>query len=389
MEEITTDVSEQKSRDNGIRVKDLRASSEQGLTRLQPFAKHCRGLLESAAWRDFSISTGRIDRGADGQEDLIYERRVYGPGEFAKFLELELDRMRVSRLLGLLRLIGGPDAEVAGRLVRRLVPVIGAHGGARVKKPTEEGSDNLVAQTCSTDSTYFLARLKRDHPDLAQQVEDRILSITAAAEKAGYRDRTNRLPADPKKAAAKLRKKDPKFADELVEYLSQTDPERPATDGVPTAGGRPEAATELADLDIRNADPDGATTELGAEDAIEFTLPGRKNSTRKMRFPGRWLVSPEAAGLSEPATPLRPRVAVAEFPAGEKLALVRSSTHRRRQVWFALIVSGFREGDLSNPILMSTVASALLKDANVHRKDPAPADTCDTAKPVEESSEVA
>lgn len=61
--------------------------------------------------------------------------------------------------------------------------VLGKHGGARIK--SEQG-DNITLDR-GTSANYTLARLDRDHPELAERVRDGKLSANAAAIEAGFR----------------------------------------------------------------------------------------------------------------------------------------------------------------------------------------------------------
>lgn len=90
-------------------------------------------------------------------------------------------------------LLDKTNAKAAAREVRRMLaqavePVAG-HGGKR-----EQVSDtNLPTEP---DATYVLARLKRDDPDLAQDVIDGKVSANAAAIRAGIRRRYVRVRPD-------------------------------------------------------------------------------------------------------------------------------------------------------------------------------------------------
>ena len=101
-------------------------------------------------------------------------------------------------------LLDKTNAKAAAREVRRMLaqavePVAG-HGGKR-----EQVSDtNLPTEP---DATYVLARLKRDDPDLAQDVIDGKVSANAAAIRAGIRRRYVRVrPDDVRQAVGVLLK---------------------------------------------------------------------------------------------------------------------------------------------------------------------------------------
>lgn len=74
-------------------------------------------------------------------------------------------------------------AENAKRLWLGETPSSGGHGGDR--KSSE--CHSLEPTQVKRDANAILARLKRDHPDLAQQVVDGGMSATKAARAVGAR----------------------------------------------------------------------------------------------------------------------------------------------------------------------------------------------------------
>lgn len=83
------------------------------------------------------------------------------------------------------------DAREVRRLIREgIEPIRDAKGGPI---PANSCDTNVSDQT---DATYIVARLKRDHPDLAQQVIDGEITPNAAAIKAGIRKQYIRVRAD-------------------------------------------------------------------------------------------------------------------------------------------------------------------------------------------------
>lgn len=74
----------------------------------------------------------------------------------------------------------------------------------KVGRPTKEQEKNSNCSLHNYSSSGLLARLKRDHPDLAQQVIDGELTATKAAREAGIITPTVRL-GKPATVAAKLR----------------------------------------------------------------------------------------------------------------------------------------------------------------------------------------
>ena len=81
-------------------------------------------------------------------------------------------------------------ASKVRRLIREGVQPVAEHGGKR----DQVGGTNLPSD--ENDATYVLARLKRDQPELAQQVIDGELSPNAAAIKAGIRKPYARIRTD-------------------------------------------------------------------------------------------------------------------------------------------------------------------------------------------------
>lgn len=82
------------------------------------------------------------------------------------------------------------DARAVRRLIREGIEPAAKHGGDREKG---QGS---VTTLPDRDQTYIVARLKRDHPDLARQVIDGQITPNAAAIKAGIRKPYIRVRAD-------------------------------------------------------------------------------------------------------------------------------------------------------------------------------------------------
>jgi len=84
------------------------------------------------------------------------------------------------------------DNTDAVKAIRGEVPELGdvGNGNKWVK------ADNVRLDKHGNNQTYTLKRLKRDNPDLAQQVIDGELSANAAAIKAGFRRKMVSVPAD-------------------------------------------------------------------------------------------------------------------------------------------------------------------------------------------------
>jgi hypothetical protein len=97
------------------------------------------------------------------------------------------------------------------------IPALAGHGGDR-KSADQDGNANL--KPSSNDAEYVVRRLKRDNPELADQVVRGELSPNAAAIKAGFRKRTVRVPLDPNTwAEATLRHFTPEQAYAIARVL--------------------------------------------------------------------------------------------------------------------------------------------------------------------------
>jgi hypothetical protein len=81
--------------------------------------------------------------------------------------------------------------------------------------------DNINAVQGGTSEAYTFRRLRRDHPDLAERVEQGELSAHAAAIEAGFRHPTVSVPLDDLNAAARAlrRRMNPGQLFELVRIL--------------------------------------------------------------------------------------------------------------------------------------------------------------------------
>lgn len=118
---------------------------------------------------------------------------------FHKFVESELGVRNLDVLVGW---VGPKDPDLADRVRKVWREEIPA--SAKVGRPAgnDEKNSNYSLNNASSDG--LLARLKRDHPALAQQVIAGELTATAAARKAGIITPTVRL-GKPATVAAKLR----------------------------------------------------------------------------------------------------------------------------------------------------------------------------------------
>lgn len=99
-----------------------------------------------------------------------------------------------------------------------LPAVLGKHGEYGRGRPKNR-VDNRNSNVGGTRRSYTLARLRRDHPRLAAQVEAGEISANAAAVEAGFRRKTITVDAtDPQRAARQLaRVYDPEALARIVE----------------------------------------------------------------------------------------------------------------------------------------------------------------------------
>jgi uncharacterized protein (UPF0128 family) len=107
-------------------------------------------------------------------------------------------------------------------------PLTDAQGPQPTNSESKEGNQNAAKERENKDSNttfdlgrgkdYTLARLDRDHPDLAKQVRAGELSANQAAIEAGFRVKSITIPLDPDRAAKTLRKH---FDKESLDKLRQ------------------------------------------------------------------------------------------------------------------------------------------------------------------------
>ena len=125
-------------------------------------------IIKSGYWREFvhpMQGLKHYDRFADYCDDFLH----LSPEAVEALLDrsnFEADALEVRRLIRV-----GIDPDL-----------IGDNGGRR-----EKGQSRDTKLTEQDNATYVVARLKRDHPDLAQQVIDGQITPNAAAIKAGIR----------------------------------------------------------------------------------------------------------------------------------------------------------------------------------------------------------
>jgi hypothetical protein len=301
-------------------VADLQIAVADAFSGLEQLPKALRRLLEEEAWRHFQLTD---DSAIPGPEDAAAIEIEYEPDQFEDFCAAAPPRglgISADRLMHLTASMRGKDAEVALQLMRELLIPLQPHGGQL--RDAAARREVATQPRIRRGAAYALRRLKRDHPTAAEEVVAGELSANAAAVRAGHRQRYLRIPANPWRAAEKLRAQGPEWITELVRALERftADQRRHAE----SAGGH------VANL------------EAGTDRAqIELPLTDRNHEpTISVQMRGEWLVPPEdpidvpssGAELSEIA-----RVSVARLNGGALLAYVRVLTGGDAHSTMALI----------------------------------------------------
>jgi hypothetical protein len=117
------------------------------------------------------------------------------------------------------------EAEIGldGRAIKTAIrkAELAAHG-----RPKKGDNVTFLSGDRGNSETYTVRRLRRDHPDLADRVEQGALSANAAAIEAGFRSRTKSIRIDdPESAARTLRiHMKPDQLAELIRILTQESP---------------------------------------------------------------------------------------------------------------------------------------------------------------------
>jgi hypothetical protein len=103
---------------------------------------------------------------------------------------------------------GLSDKTLADRLKELARESVGKATKHGTNQHSEGGHDNVMSSQGNA-ATYTLARLKRDHPDLAARVVAGELTANAAAIQAGFRRKTWSAPDDPEQLAQAVAKRYP------------------------------------------------------------------------------------------------------------------------------------------------------------------------------------
>ena len=164
-------------------VAELKYMLNRGRNESDSIAALLRRIIDGQIWRGYASETTGMKRGYPS---------------FRQFVTEDLKIKKIDTLVGLVEPVDAGVAENAKRLWLGETPTAAKHG--------EIGRGrNRDSATGSTETANgVLARLKRDHPDLAQQVIDGELTANAAARQLGWR-KPRVLLTSPQQVAAKLR----------------------------------------------------------------------------------------------------------------------------------------------------------------------------------------
>jgi hypothetical protein len=147
--------------DKGFLVESLWHAVDDAANNLEAVPRTIRRVIETEAWRE------RIYRGR--------------PLTNATFLEFITDKP--------LKGCGWPPEKVEALLKDEpeVLALWREATTAAAHRPTKESHNNIISSRQGTSRAYTLDRLKRNHPDLFDQVCAGALSANAAAIKAGFR----------------------------------------------------------------------------------------------------------------------------------------------------------------------------------------------------------
>ncbi len=165
-------------------VAELKYMMNRGRNEYDSIAALLKRIIEGQMWREYTSPATGMKRGYQS---------------FREFVTDDLKIKKIDTLVGLVESVDAGVAENAKRLWLEEIPASG-----NVGRPTKEQKKNSNYSLNNASSNGLLARLKRDHPDLAQQVINGDISATKAAREAGIITPTIRL-GKPATVAAKLR----------------------------------------------------------------------------------------------------------------------------------------------------------------------------------------
>lgn len=163
-------------------VAELKYMMNRGRNEHDSIAALLKRIIEGQMWREYTSPVTGMKRGYPS---------------FRKFVTDDLKIKKIDTLVGLVESVDAGVAENAKRLWLGEAPTANSVG-----RPSDKGGGTTIKEKNDTD--HVLARLKRDHPELAQQVIDGKLSANAAAQQLGWR-KPRVLLTSPEQVAAKLR----------------------------------------------------------------------------------------------------------------------------------------------------------------------------------------
>ena len=180
-------------------ISHLSVEVEKGGNNSKAITTLMRQVLDDGQWHEYrSTATGVVKT----------------HGSFRDFIERGLGVKRIDLLVSWIEPV---DKGVAGRLQRAWKEDIAPANPNGANQHTLEGESNSNPNNRTADG--ILRSLKRDHPDLAQQVIDGNITATAAARKAGYQTPVIRL-GKITTVARKLREHySPEEITELINHL--------------------------------------------------------------------------------------------------------------------------------------------------------------------------
>lgn len=195
---------------HGTVVREVIASTASGDQVMSALPGLVRRLLDEDAWREFP---------APGVAELVRHQT------FTEFISDAPPRGLGGRASQLVALCGKDD-ELADRVRTLLlgeVRVIAVHGNGPGRGHTEKRDCDTKSFGAGTDtSEYVVARLKRDDPDLAEQVIRGEVTPNAAARAKGWR-KPRIILSSPEKTAESIRKHMPAEARQALARLLMED----------------------------------------------------------------------------------------------------------------------------------------------------------------------
>lgn len=166
-------------------VAELKYMLNRGRNESDSIAALLKRIIDGQIWRGYASETTGMKRGYPS---------------FRQFVTDDLKIKKIDTLVGLVESVDTRVAESAKKLWLGETPTSISNGGDRKSDEWHSSEPTQVKR----DADAILSRLKRDHPDLAQQVIDGELTANAAARQLGWR-KPRVLLTSPQQVAAKLR----------------------------------------------------------------------------------------------------------------------------------------------------------------------------------------